>query len=337
MMHAAYVTVTSADRRENSIFVMILQLVSLGVYVFLRKNIGRIESVFFGIENQLSEKDLAHIGNKDKWIAVWQGSTCALTTLAMLVTVVQDRKLLREEFQYLGLTSDIVVVVVALFSFFFYMKIVCGVILCSIQIYSVSMVVFERLSHNLKRTIKETLVDGVTVQGIVMIRSQLRGYWHWKIKADKFLNVFPFIWAVYLFLSVALIMTKLIADWKTVRVTGNLFLINSTAFSLLILLVLALKWHLFTAPDRTMDKCMQLVFCMTDTRLSAKKSVQNDPQLEREILSMHLELANAPDTHSTILGAIRMNFASLISYFGALVNFAVMIINIRMAIRDAVK
>lgn len=114
----------------------------------------------------------------------------------------------------------------------------------------------------------------------------------------------------------------------------------------LIVLGLLLKWHLFTAPDKTMDKCMQLVFALTDPRINnnndenasliskeVRSSTSSEAKLQQEILSLHLEIGNAPKTCSTILGAIRLNFKTLISYVGGLVNFAVMIISIRMAIK----
>jgi hypothetical protein len=178
---------------------------------------------------------------------------------------------------------------------------------------------------------------GATVESISQIRSQLRIYWHWKQKADKFLNIFPFIWAVYIFLTVSLILTKLIVEWRSKIDRGHVFLMIYIFSCTLVIVGLLLKWHLFTAPDKTMDKCMQLVFALTDPRVNNNNESEthtlSEAKLHQEILSLHLEIGNAPKTYSTILGAIRLNFKTLISYVGGLVNFAVMIISIRMAVK----
>ena len=50
---------------------------------------------------------------------------------------------------------------------------------------------------------------------------------------------------------------------------------------------------LFSAPDQTMDECVRLAFLLPDPRITSKRG-SNDAQVNQEILSLHLEIANAP-------------------------------------------
>ena len=337
LLDALYVCVTQASRREDSAVLFILTLNSLCVYVFLRKNISRIESVFVAVEPFLSHKDLQSIARSDKWINIVQWAIMVLSFACGALAAVFGKELFRREFVAYGLTfldscSDGVAIVVSLLGYLVYMKIVCGIVLCSIHVYSVCMLVFGHMSRNLLHQVKRTLVDGASVASMTSTRLMLRNYWHWRQKADDVLNVFPFIWAVYLFLSTSLLLTKLVSEWQSRRPV-NLFAVLCLAYAGVVAVSIAIKWPVLTAPDKTMNACLQQAFRLTDPRVTHAAD-DADQRLEREVMKLHLELANAPDTYSTILGSIRFNFETLISFSGALINFAVMIINIRSAIAD---
>ena len=335
MIHAVQLIATTPEKVESATILLIFLSGAMGVYVFLRRNISKIERVFYGIECHLSEKDLIKIQKTDKWINVLHLSVLTAFSVLAVVYFVCNKTEIKSQLEKTGPPlSDAMVVVITVIAFVYHMKVLYGIIACSIMLYSMTMVVFECMGQNLKRMIRQTLVDGPTVQSISLIRTQLRIYWNWKQKADKFLNVFPFIWAAYVFLTFSLVFTKLIFEWHTEN-QRQVFLMINMFSCLLIIIGLALKWHLYTAPDKTLDKCMQLVFSLTDPRTSIRgNQVTADAKLHQEILSLHLEIGNAPNTHSTILGAVRLNFKSLISYIGALVNFSVMIISIRMAVKN---
>ena len=331
LVHAVIVAASFPKKREDAIFIMVLLIVAFGVYFFLRRNISMIEQVFFGVQQYLSEKDMIYIRKKDLIMNVVYFTGLVTSVVVAATAIVLFRDAFRMELTSIGVAhsiSDAGVVLVSFCGFMYYMKVVFGVITCSIQVYSITMIVFTCLVRNVRTTIQSALVAGPNVQAISQIRTQLRIYWNWKLRTDQILNVFPFIWLVYLFLTISLIFTKLIADWHTAD-EGFTFLVISAALAVLIIVCLLAKWHFFTRPDRTMDECMRLAFSLTDPRMTGKM----DAALNQEIHSLHLELGNAPKTYATILGTVRLNFETLISYVGALVNFAVMVINIRMALK----
>ena len=331
MIACSVITVLmSPEKTEEAILILIFLAVSFGVFLFLRKNISQIERIFNGIECCLSEKDHAIIRKTDLWINLVPYVAVTLSMIAAAAAVVYFRSSIHQEVLktgFMGNSTEWTSAALAYTGFLLNMKAVYSIIYCSIQIYTMVMVVFECMAQNLKSDLRKKLVEGATKQAISEIRTQLRFYWTWKQKADKYLNVFPFTWAVYLFLTVSLILTKLISQWQP-----HSFLTISMFFSALVTVSLISKWHLFTAPDKTMDDCMRLAFSLTDPRMTGKLGSE-DVQLNHEIFSLHLEIVNAPKTYSTILGAVRLNFETLISYVGALINFAVMVINIRMAVK----
>jgi hypothetical protein len=124
----------------------------------------------------------------------------------------------------------------------------------------------------------------------------------------------------------------LIFEWHTSN-TKDVYLMISMYSCCLIVFGLTIRWRMYTAPDKTMDDCMTLVFALTDPRVNGNQ-ITSEAKLHQEILSLHLEIGNAPKTYSTILGAMRLNFKTLFSFFGGLINFAVMIISIRMAVKN---
>ena len=331
LLHAVLVAAAFPKKREDAIFIMMLLIVAFGICFYLRKNISMIEQVFCGVQQYLSENDMMYIRNKDLIMNLASVTTSVISVVVAVTAITLFRDAFREEMRSIGVAysiSDAAVVLLSFCCFIYYMNVVCGLITCSIQVYSITMIVFTCLARNVRTTIRSALAAGPNVQSISQIRAQLRIYWNWKLKTDQLLNVFPFIWLLYLFLTISLIFTKLIVDWHKAD-EGSPFLIICAALAVLVIGSLLSKWHLFMRPDWTMDECMRLAFQLTDPLITGKM----DAALNQEIHSLHLELGNAPKTYATILGIVRLNFKSLISYVTALVNFAAIVINIRHAIK----
>ena len=329
MIHSVYLCLYYPSAVEDSILIMILLLVAFGVYVFLRRHMCKIDQVLTGVARLLQDSDRDCIRRTDRWLSVMHLAVVLVSLAGAIANICLTLSTLRSEFKAItGNLSDLSVIAVTLAGFVYYMIVVYGIISCSIQIYTITMVTFASLGQGVTAAVKQALRSGVTLQRVSDIRHQLRTYWHWKGKADSVLSVFPFIWATYLFLSTSLILTKLIAEWRDPSEERS-FLLVSLFFSLLLIFSLALKWHLFTSPDKVMDSCLHLAFRLTDIGCNDTQ----DPLLRQELLCLHLDLANAPATYSTIMGSVPLNFATLISYAGALVNFAVMVINIRTAVK----
>ena len=329
--HAIRIGVLIPNKIEECITLLILLFGSLCAYVFLRKNIRKIEKVWTALSVYLSQKDKNIIRKKDVFFGLLHTVVLSVSMIAGIVVIYMIRRWIQAEFVSFGWEkpSDFKTVFMGVAGFLYYMQVVYSIISCSIGVYTTTMIIFEVLCQNIKSLILRTLSDGITVEAISRIRTVLRIYWSWKGRADRLLNVFPFIWMVYFFLSTSLILTKVIADWNTSFKMPQAFLVISLFFTALIACSLVMKWHLLTAPDKTMEKCLHMVFSLTDPRTIKEK----DSKLRQEIMSLHIEILNSPKTCSTILGSIRLSFETIVSYIGALVNFAVMVINIRMAVK----
>ena len=174
-------------------------------------------------------------------------------------------------------------------------------------------------------------MNDMTAENICVVRKHLRIYWTVKTKMDQLLNIFPFIWLSYSFIGMTILFTRLIVDW-TKDTQNDTFVLLACYISFQTWLCFLFKFCLFEAADRALQETMQMAFGLTDPRF---RSTVIDEEVMKQIHFLHHELTNCPNSYNTILGMVRFSRKTIINYVAALVNFAVMMINIRMALRDS--
>ena len=323
--------------KEDAVLVIVILVVSVSIYSFLRRNVSAIEEVIAGAGKYLTPADLDHVRRTDSWIMGFHLLTSAASLACAALAGYFGCNVVRREAESMPFFKQNSVVYIYLslgIGILFYLKFIYGVIVCSIQVYVITHTILGCLAHQVREAVRAPLTRrAVDVASLSRVRFCLRSYWHWKGKADAVLNVFPFCWASFLFLSSSLMLSKVIADWGDAS-EPRTFLFVSLFFAILVLLSLTTTWHLMTEADKTMQDCVHLAFRVTDPRLVVPAATPAAAaEVRREILCLHMELANAPDTHATLLGSVRLDFATLISFAAGLVNFSVMIINIRSAVK----
>ena len=215
------------------------------------------------------------------------------------------------------------------FSFFFsYGVAISGIMCCSTGLYATIMTIFKLFCDNIKEITLEVMND-MTAENICVVRKHLRIYWTVKTKMDKFINIFPFIWLSYSFVGMTILFTLMIVEWRQ-DTQNDTFTLLACYITFQTWLCFLFKFCLFEGADRAFQETMQTAFGLTDPRFKS-----TDEETMRQIHFLHHELTNCPNSYNTILGMVRFSRKTIINYVAALVNFAVMMINIRMALRDS--
>jgi hypothetical protein len=161
LARTVFVVATYPSKTEDAISLLIFLVGALIVYVFMRKNISQIEQVFRGIESNLTEKDLIKIKQTDKWINIMHHLCLLLSTIIAVWYFFCERNEIGRLMNSWGMQySETTVVILTTIAYCYYMKVLYGIIACSIQLYTITMVVFNCIGQNLMTLIKQSLIDG---------------------------------------------------------------------------------------------------------------------------------------------------------------------------------
>lgn len=205
--------------------------------------------------------------------------------------------------------------------------VIYGTIGASTRLYLMVMYYFGVFASFLNQQfLMISLKKDLSHHDIIRIRKKLRMFWDMKADADTTLGSLPFIWLIFEFFSVTTIFTRAVADWdeeNRIFLTLNLYCIT---INLLLMILTIVRTD---QADMEFQKCLKTVFSMNDPRLIEYPIP--DQELSNQLTLLQSDLKNGPDVTATVLGMVHFDRRLMLSYSGALVNFSIMIINIRMA------
>lgn len=153
---------SDGSRIECGIVMMIFMMDAVAVYVFLRRNITKIERVLTGVSCYLTIKNMDKIKWTDRVIIMLHFAADILSASLAIPYFDHHKKAIKHQFEEAGLTdvTDTMVLMITIFAYVYHMKVLYGIIVCSIQLYTITMVVFNCMTENLMILIKQSLIDG---------------------------------------------------------------------------------------------------------------------------------------------------------------------------------
>ena len=215
---------------------------------------------------------------------------------------------------------------------------VYGGIAATIYFYLVIGFVFEAYSKNLMRFIDESTskICDLRRQDVGDIRQKLNLYFQLKYKAESITNILPFLWLSYVLLSSTSHITKEVIDWDFEKRSGEAALVVALLYFVTYKLAVLLPLKLRGRSDRCFQDSIQklLSFKLKTCASGCIKSSDYFTRilLNQEIVLLHKEIYNSNDmAQSTVMYIAPFNEAAIVSFMGHIINFSVMVINIRIA------
>ena len=322
------------EKREVCLVVFFFLVCALISWITLHRNLGEIQQTLSSICIFFKEKDLK-IMRKDDFFLFLITLFLVLTanvvvTIYMFYNLDHLRIVMRRNGGPSFWLSDTLIILRGFSFFFSYGAVIGGIMCCSTGLYAMIMTIFKLFCYHIKEITLEVM-NNMTAKNICVVRKHLRIYWTVKTKMDKLINIFPFIWLSYSFVGITILFTLMIVEWKQ-DTQNDTFMVLACYITFHTWLCFLFKFCMFDGADRAFQETMQTVFGLTDPRF---KPYVMDEDVTRQIHFLHLELTNCPNSYNTILGMVRFSRKTIINYIAALVNFAVMMINIRMAIKGS--
>ena len=332
--HVIWVAAKTPAKREVCGVLFFFLGCALFSWISLRRNIEKIQQVLLSICIFIREKDLKIVKKYDFLMTFMTlflfGSANAVAFTYIFTHLDIIRTVLRKN----GVAEECLTNIFLMFRgftfFFSYGATINGIVVCSTGLYATIMIIFKLFCNHIKEITLQVMND-MTAENICVVRKHLRVYWTVKTNMDQLLNVFPFVWLSYCFVSITILFTLMIVDWKEQN-ERHPFVLLTCYLTFLTWVCFVGKFFMIESADRAFQDTLQAAFGLTDPRF---RSTVTDEKLMRQIHLLHHELTNCPKSHNTILGMARFSRKTIINYSAALVNFAVMMINIRMALRDS--
>jgi hypothetical protein len=311
----------------------------LGLFI-LWKNKRRVERILTRIFKELTNSEKKFLSNLDKRYFIGPVGVVVLSLplyIGYLLARLNYKPRLLESLIFSqqdegSITAKIVENVLMTI---FYVTYTFGNAATVIKYYLIVCFIFEGYAMNLASRLNSILEDKVTAEKIREVRDRLRIYYTQKVKAEKFVNVFPFLWLSYLMLTATSYFTKAATDWKQEQQTSETFFVVNVYLSIIYFASTTITSIATERGNNKFKECIQKALALSDPRRKDFPPTQIPPDIKKEILLLHHEMTSRPQTASTVFGMVTFDRGMVLSFVGNLINFAVMVINIRVAFKTS--
>ena len=162
-------------------------------------------------------------------------------------------------------------------------------------------------------------------------------YFILKERVERLSNIFPFFWMSFVMISITSYVTKGIREWE--QSLGEATFVSSILFTTKYLMSLYVVMKLRQNSDKKFNDSLEEAMSLTEKReseLSSEVETRGDKMkqvlLNQELILLHNEVSNRIlGTKSTISSMATFDQKTMVSFAGHIINFSVMIINIRVA------
>ena len=192
--------------------------------------------------------------------------------------------------------------------------------------------VFEAYSMNFESSLEvfTSKEKKLTREYITNTRLRLNVYIDLKHTAESLTNILPFLWLVYALMSSTSYLTKAVTEWDEKQHFSESSLVASLYYFVSHLVAIVFVLCIRSRGDKRFKKCIQKALSIAHQRnyeVNARNVLIN-----QELILLHNEIINRSRlADTTVLSLTTFDAATLISFAGHIINFSVMIINIRMA------
>lgn len=324
------------EYEDTGILIMFMGHVWLGLF-YLWKNMRKLEKILKSMFKHVSLEEKRFLNRMDRKYFLGPVAV-VLLSIPVYITYILIRLKYKPNLltgRLLGLNKNItskiienilVTVVYVMYTF--------GNVATIIRFYLINCFVFEGYAWNLSKKLDDILSNRITAEAVREVRDRLRGYYSEKVKAEKLVNIFPFLWLSYLMLTGTSYFTKAATDWKQEQESSETFFVVNTYVSVLYFASTAIASMITERADNRFKECIQKSLSLSDPRRGDFSPTDMPVDVKKEILLLHHELANRPQTSSSVFGMTTFDRGMLLSFVGNLINFAVMVINIRIALKS---
>ena len=332
-IHLGIVVQNSGSKCEVALVVLFFLFCSLTCFIYLHRYIKKIETTLLSLHFFFTSKGLRRLERYDKLMLVSLAVLFFCTQICCMCYVKYNMKFFRSTMVKTGITEEFATDTTMISKGFLFVMAygitINGIMACSNTMYTLIMVAFRIYCDVLKRAIERVRYH-MTAESVCLIRKRLRFYWDAKSQMDRLINIFPFIWMSYSFVSTTVLFTLIVVESRN-NIEQHPFVLLSAYLTLTAIFFFTLRFFIMETADNAFQKCYDAAFSLSHPRF---KTTVTDEQLRDQIYLLHHELTNCPKTNNTILGMARFSRKTIITFIAALVNFAVMMINIRMALKN---
>lgn len=325
------------DDLETTLVIVFHGVVSLFCYISVQRQMRGINGTLSSLRVFLTDGDVKNLGRIETWSVLTFLVIIKAAGTAGAILINQDARMMIKTFRnfnidpsrYDNRTLSLVGIVV----FYIYGATVLAITSSvTMSIYFISLLVFRAFALRLLDDIRLTAYY-MTEERLGEIRKNLRTFWSLKVQLDGHLSIFPFAWTTNVFVTMTILFTRVVVNFEYLRF-HNPFTLVSVGLTFLFMAYFCIMFFFTETVDRVVDECTQAAFNLTDPRF--RDLMLQNLGIRREITLLHHDLTNRPKTHSTIVGMARVSKKTLITLTGALINFSVMVINIRMAVKQCI-
>ena len=197
--------------------------------------------------------------------------------------------------------------------------------------------VFEAYSMQLSSVLKSlnSQTSPVTSEEVRGVRRQMDVYFILKERVERLCSIFPFFWMSSVMIIITSYVTKGIRDWE--HSLGEASFVANILFTTKYLLSLYVVMKLRQNSDKKFNDSLEEAMSLTEKRESSSEvesrgDKMKEVLLNQELMLLHNEISNRIEgTKSTISSIATFNEKTMLSFVGHIINFSVMIINIRVA------
>ena len=210
--------------------------------------------------------------------------------------------------------------------------IIFGSIFATTNFYLVIGLVFEAYSMNFESSLEvfTSKEKKLTREYITNTRLRLNVYIDLKHTAESLTNILPLLWLFYVLMSSTCYFTKIVTEWDEKQQFSESSLVANLHYFLSYLMAIVFVLCIRSRGDKRFKKCIQKALSIAHQRnyeVNARNVLIN-----QELILLHNEIINRSRlADTTVLSLTTFDAATLISFAGHIINFSVMIINIRMA------
>ena len=332
-IHLGIVVQKNKSKSEVVLVILFFLLCSLTSFIYLHRYIKKIETILLSLYFFFTSKGLRRLERYDRLMLISSASLFFCIQICCICYVKYHMKFFRSAMVKTGITEELETDTTMIAKGFMFATVygitINGIMACSNTMYTLIMVAFRVYCDVLKRAIEQVRFN-MTAENVCLIRKRLRIYWDAKSQMDQLINIFPFIWMSYSFVSTTVLFTLIVVESRN-HIEQHPFVFLSAYLTLTAIFFFTLRFVIMETADKAFQKCCDAVFSLSHPRF---KTTVTDEQLRDQIYLLHHELTNCPKTNNTILGMARFSRKTIITFIAALVNFAVMMINIRMALKN---
>jgi hypothetical protein len=190
----------------------------------------------------------------------------------------------------------------------------------------------RRLLRDLKKMSKEKN-EYVWLQRIVLFRIRLRHYWQLKAQSDDNINLLPLLWLFFGLFSCVSFFTRVLVDWDQLRKQAIIMLMTVIIVISCCITIFVSLW-MTDRTDRYYDEVIAKALLVSEQGKIRFSENNVNESIGLQLSLFDYEIKNRPDVRHTIWGIMILDRSLLISYLASAINFFVMVLTIRISVKQ---